>query len=155
MRLTPKPVELMSKHLSKEEINKRKEAENKLKGNNDLIKPPSYLSSKQKRIFKFISKELLNVNILNNLDVSLLEVCSIAIDRIREIENKINKNPELLLDNKLIVIKNKYTQDFFKCMQELGLSPSARARLALLNIEKEDKENDPLLKILGDDENDK
>lgn len=155
MRLTPKPVELMSKHLSKEEINKRREAENKLKGNNDLIKPPSYLSSKQKRIFKFISKELVNVNILNNLDVSLLEVCSIAIDRIREIENKINKNPELLLDNKLIVIKNKYTQDFFKCMQELGLSPSARARLALLNIEKEDKENDPLLKILGDDENDK
>ena len=155
MRLTPKPVELMSKHLSKEEINKRREAENKLKGNNDLIKPPSYLSSRQKRIFKFISKELLNVNILNNLDVSLLEVCSIAIDRIREIENKINKNPELLFDNKLIVIKNKYTQDFFKCMQELGLSPSARARLALLNIEKEDKENDPLLKILGDDENDK
>lgn len=155
MALAPKTVDLISGHLSKEEINKRKEAENKLKGNNDLIKPPSYLSSKQKRIFKFISKELLNVNILNNLDVSLLEVCSIAIDRIREIENKINKNPELLLDNKLIVIKNKYTQDFFKCMQELGLSPSARARLALLNIEKEDKENDPLLKILGDDENDK
>ena len=155
MALAPKTVDLISGHLSKEEINKRKEAENKLKGNNDLIKPPSYLSSKQKRIFKFIYKELLNVNILNNLDVSLLEVCSIAIDRIREIENKINKNPELLLDNKLIVIKNKYTQDFFKCMQELGLSPSARARLALLNIEKEDKENDPLLKILGDDENDK
>lgn len=150
MALAPKPAELMSKHLSKEEINKRREAENKLKGNNDLIKPPSFLSSKQKRIFNFISKELVNVNILNNLDITLLEVCSIAIDRIREIESKINKNPDLLSDNKFISIKNKYTQEFFKCMQELGLSPSARARLALLNIEKEDKESDPVLKILGD-----
>lgn len=151
MRLTPKPVELMSKHLTKDEINKRREAENKLKGNNDLIKPPSYLTSNQKRIFKFIVKELNSVDILNNLDVNLLELCAISIDRIRDIENRINKNPDLILNNKLITIKNKYTQEFFKCMQELGLSPSSRARLALLNIQKEDKETDPLLKILGDD----
>ena len=151
MRLKPKPVELMSKHLTKDEINKRREAENKLKGNNDLIKPPSYLTSNQKRIFKFIVKELNNVDILNNLDVNLLEFCVISIDRIRDIESKINKNPDLILNNKLITIKNKYTQEFFKCMQELGLSPSSRARLALLNIQKEDKETDPLLKILGDD----
>ena len=151
MALAPKTVDLISGHLTKEEINKRREAENKLKGNNDLIKPPSYLSSKQKRIFNFISKELVNVNILNNLDITLLEVCSVAIDRIRDIESKINKNPDLILNNKLITIKTKYTQQFFKCMQELGLSPSSRARLALLNIQKEDKETDPLLKILGDD----
>ena len=151
MALAPKTVELMKAHLSKDEINKRREAENKLKGNNDLIKPPSYLTSNQKRIFKFIVKELNNVDILNNLDVNLLEFCAISIDRIRDIESKINKNPDLILNNKLITIKNKYTQEFFKCMQELGLSPSSRARLALLNIQKEDKETDPLLKILGDD----
>lgn len=151
MALASKTVELMKAHLSKDEINKRREAENKLKGNNDLIKPPSYLTSNQKRIFKFIVKELNNVDILNNLDVNLLEFCAISIDRIRDIESKINKNPDLLLDNKLISIKNKYTQEFFKCMQELGLSPSSRARLALLNIQKEDKETDPLLKILGDE----
>ena len=43
----------------------------------------------------------------------------------------------------------KYTQDFYRGCNELGLSPQSRAKLAISIAERE---TDPLLDALGDDE---
>ena len=42
--------------------------------------------------------------------------------------------------------KEKYTKDFFRCCNELCLSPQSRAKLANLNVQAQ--EEDPLMKAL-------
>ena len=49
--------------------------------------------------------------------------------------------------------KDKYTKDFFRCCNELSLSPQARAKIGSLALQAKEKEEDPLIKALkGDDD---
>ena len=141
-------VELTSKHLTKEEIRVRKENEQKLRGGADKIKPPSYLNSKQRKIFKYIVEELKASEILSNLDIYILVTCSIAIDRLQEIEKIINSDIEKLADKSLMSAKDKYTKDLFRCCNELSLSPQSRAKLGNINVQASKDIEDPLLKVL-------
>ena len=94
-----KSIEGQSRHNSKEEIEKRREAENKLKGLADKIEfPPEYLSDDQKKIYKEIFEELKASQILSNLDVYILASCIIAIYRLQFIETIINKNPKAIMN---------------------------------------------------------
>ena len=87
-----KSIEGQSRHNSKEDIEKRKETENKLRGLADKIEfPPDYLTEEQKLIYKEIFNELKASQILSNLDIYILSSCSIAIDRLQYIEQIINK----------------------------------------------------------------
>lgn len=148
-----KSVEMQNRHNTKEEIEARKEQESRLRGMADKVKPPSYLTAKQKKIFKYIVKELEASGILGNLDVFILSTVSIAIDRLQEIESAINENPEKLFDKTLMSTKDKYTKDLFRCCNELSLSPQSRAKLGNLNIQAKTDAEDPILKALaGDDE---
>ncbi|WP_078382341.1 phage terminase small subunit P27 family [Sutcliffiella halmapala] len=61
-----------SNHLTKEEIKRRQEHEEKVKGFTDKIVPPSYLTAKQKKDFEEISSELIRLEIFSNLDVDAL-----------------------------------------------------------------------------------
>lgn len=150
-----KSVEVMSKHLTKEEIAARKEQEQKLKGLADNIKPPNYLSKDQKKIFKYIVKELEVAGILGNLDIYILSTCSIAIDRLQAIESLINKDIKNLYNKDLMASKDKYTKDFFRAMNELSLSPQSRAKLGNLNIQAKKDSSDAVKRALqGLDEDD-
>lgn len=150
-----KSVEVMSKHLTKEEIAARKEQEQKLKGLADNIKPPNYLSKNQKKIFKYIVKELEVAGILGNLDIYVLSTCSIAIDRLQAIESLINKDIKNLYNKDLMASKDKYTKDFFRAMNELSLSPQSRAKLGNLNIQAKKDSSDAVKRALqGLDEDD-
>lgn len=150
-----KSANVTSGHFSKDEINKRKEVEEKLKGGVSNLKPPAYLSTKQKKIFKYIVKELNNANILGNLDIYILVICSIAIDRLQEIETIINNDSEKLFDKALMSTKDKYTKDLFRCCNELSLSPQSRAKMANINLQAKEQEEDALIKALkGDDDED-
>lgn len=141
-----KAVNTMSKHLSKAEMEERKENENYLKGKSDKIRPPTYLSNGQKKIFRYIVKELKASEILGNLDIYILSTCSIAIDRLKEIETMINGDSKLLLSKELMSAKDKYTKDLYRCCSELSLSPQSRAKLANINISA--KNENPLIKLL-------
>lgn len=141
-----KAVSTMSKHLSKAEMEKRKEKEDCFKGKSDKIRPPTYLSNGQKKIFRYIVKELEASEILGNLDIYILSTCSIAIDRLKEIETMINGDSELLLSKELMSAKDKYTKDLYRCCSELSLSPQSRAKLANINISA--KNENPLIKLL-------
>lgn len=147
-----KPIETQSRHNTKEEIEARKNQEEKLKGLADKIKPPKYLNKEQKKIFKYIVDELKASGILSNLDIYVLATCSIAISRLIEIETQINEDINNLWDKSLMSSKDKYTKDFFRCCNELSLSPQARAKIGSLALQTREKEEDPLIKALKDDD---
>lgn len=144
-----KSVKTMSKNLTKEEKEVRLETEEKLRGRGDNISPPKYLNARQKKIFNYIVQELEASKILGNLDVYILATCVISIDRLQEIEKLINKDIERILDKSLMAAKEKYTKDFFRCCNELSLSPQSRAKLGNINLQAEQDKQDPLLKVLA------
>lgn len=137
---------------TKEEIEGRIENEEKLKGKADNINPPNYLNSNQVDLFNYIKNELEESKLLSNLDIYILSKCAIAIDRLQFIEKKVNDNPKLLLvQNPLMSNKKNYDADFFRCCNELSLSPQSRAKLANINQTAETNKEDPLLKALRGD----
>jgi P27 family predicted phage terminase small subunit len=143
-----KAVNTMSKNLTKAEIEGRTQAEEKLKGSADNISPPKHLNARQKKIFNYIVEELQASGILGNLDSYILATFSVAWDRLQQIEKLINKDIENLRDKSLLSAKEKYTKDFFRCCNELSLSPQSRAKLGNMNFQVKAKEDDPLLKVL-------
>ena len=134
---------------TKDEINARIKAEEKLRGTADNISPPAHLSLSQRKIFKYIVSELEASGILGNLDIYILATCSIAIDRLQAIEKEINEDFNKIYDKTLLSAKDKYTKDLFRCTNELSLSPQARAKLGNINLESQKEKDDPLLKVLG------
>lgn len=143
-----KPIATTSGNFTKTEIRNRIEQEQKLKGKADKIRPSKYLNDRQKKIFKYIVKELEASGILSNLDIFVLDTCSIAIDRLQNIETMINEKPDLLMDKQIMTTKEKYTKDLFRTMNELSLSPQSRSKLGNINLQKKETKQDPLLKAL-------
>jgi phage terminase small subunit len=87
-------------------------------------------------------------NILGNVDIFVLETACVAIDRLQGIEQMVNQDFERICDTNLMAAKNKYTSDFFKCCAELSLSPSARAKMGVIASGQQEKDKDPLLRVL-------
>lgn len=133
---------------TKDEIEARIEIEKKLKGNSENIIAPDFLNENQVNLFNYIKEELRESNLLSNLDVYILSKCVVAIDRIQYIEKKINMNPKLLLNSKFMANKKNYDSDFFRCCNELSLSPQSRAKLANINILANQEKEDPVIKAL-------
>lgn len=143
-----KSVKVISKNLTKEEKMIRETTEELLKGGTNKITPPKYLNSEQKKIFKRIVEMLKASNILGNTDVYLLAQTAIAINRLQEIERLINEDIENLRDKELMRAKAEYTKEFFRCCNELSLSPQSRAKLGNINLQAKQQQEDPLLKVL-------
>lgn len=137
-----------SKHLTEEERKNKLETEKRLKGENDKVKPPTYLSKEQKKIFKYIVNELINAEILGNLDVYVLSTTAICIDRLQAIEQLINESIEKLNDRKIMSSRKDYQSDLFRCMSELCMTPASRAKLGNLNLQTQQDKDDELLKII-------
>lgn len=138
---------------TKEELEARAEFEDTLKGNDDNLIAPDYLTDNQKLLFNYIKSELKASEILGNLDVYILAKCSIAIDRLQELEKKANKRPGLIFNKDFISSKKLYDADFYRCCNELSLSPQSRAKISNINLQAKEDSQDPLLKELdGDDD---
>lgn len=144
-----KSVKVMSKNLTKEEKDLRLETEEKLKGGADNISPPTHLNARQKKIFNYVVDQLRESNILGNLDIYILSQTSIAIDRLQQIEKLINKDINKIYDKDLMKAKSEYTKDFFRCCNELSLSPQSRAKLGNINMQAKERDEDVLLKVLA------
>ncbi len=130
----------------------RMEQEKALSGNADNLSPPEWLSDNQRYIFMSIVNGLKEAGILGELDIYLLTECAISIDRMQFIEQELNAHPELLATKdgaSIIKAKDSYTRNFFRCCNELSLSPQSRAKIANIRLQKEQEKSDPLLKILS------
>ena len=79
------------KHLTKAEIEALKNAE--VVAPNDKVKPPSYLTPEQKKKFRKIAKELLEIKLIANVDCDALARLLIAQDQYIEITQQIRATP--------------------------------------------------------------
>lgn len=143
-----KSVNVISKNLTKEEREIRQETEQKLRGASDKIRPPTYLNTGQKKIFRYIVNELKASEILSNLDIFVLSTAATSIFWMQEIDKMLNENPELLTDKNLMSQRDKYAKEFFRVSSELSLSPAARAKIGNINLQNKQEDDDPILKLL-------
>lgn len=144
----PKPLELQSKHLTKEELEARKKSEEQFKGeSNKVYDVPEDLPGPVKVVYKTLVEDLRKINILNDLDVELLSVTSHAIYEMKMARDILVRDGSVVTvydDNGRIIKTMKHPavqviKDFqaifnHGCMQ-LGLSPSSRSKLAIMNID--------------------
>ncbi|MEG2270591.1 MAG: phage terminase small subunit P27 family [Bacilli bacterium] len=148
------PIDLIiakgKKHLTKEEIKKRKDTE--IKTNNDKIVPPKYLNKEQKKKFKKISKELVNIGIISNLDCDCLARYLISETMYLLMCDKLN-DPDVQDDifelDKIANLQDKFFKQCRSIASDLGLSITSRCKIVVPKTEV--KEN-PLLKALQDDD---
>ena len=145
-----KSVSVSDGKISNEEKEKRLKMEKSLKGASDKIRASKYLTKSQKKIFKNIVKELESSKILGNLDVYILNQASIAIDRLQMLDQKANNDVNLLMDKDFKSAHDMYTKQFFRCCNELCLSPQARARLSI-STTTETGNKQTIGDLLGDD----
>lgn len=145
-----KSAKLLTPHSqSIDETKFRIEKEEELRGTDEHLQAPKYLNASQKKVYNFIVDHLKESRILGNVDTYILESTAIAIDRIREIEKRINKDPDLLMNRELMAAKTKYSSEFIRYCTELSLSPQSRAKIGNLNLQGQKDEADPLLKLLN------
>ncbi len=115
--------------------------------------PPKWLTAPQKRMFRDIYKKMEQSGILSVADEYILADAAVAFERLFSIEQEINEDPELKYNARVISCRNSYTKDFFRCCNELCLSPQARAKLSISVVKgvKEGSSN-PILDALLDDD---
>ncbi len=141
------------KHLTKQEINKRKE--NEVKVNYTDIKVPEYLSEREQMEFCKIAEILLNVGIMTELDEDCLARYLIAQTNYVQYTNELRKLNKKLLELKRADIKRKTMQEIDTyliyqdralkqcraCANDLGLSISSRCKLVMPPPKEPPKEN--------------
>lgn len=138
--------------ITKEEEAVRTAIEDHLRGNISKLEPPDNLTEDQKEIFEFIVEKLADAEILSALDEYVLCSTVIAISRLRQIEKMVNDIPEYLFDSALMGARSRYQSDMWKGCSELCLSPQARAKIGSLAAQAVKQKEDPLLKLLMDDD---
>lgn len=129
--------------MGKEEKERRQEAEDKLKGNDDRVyQPPLGMNPIVADIYLSIVEELKHAKILNNLDIDLISITAHSIYRLGVARKNLDEYGEVIADfnGKLtkspwIQITKDYQAIFHSGVRELGLSPSSRAKLAMYQVE--------------------
>lgn len=142
-----KPIELQSRHNTKSDIQKRKEVQDLLKGNAADLQHPFPLTDSQQEIFDLLVDAYRKADVLGELDSYIIAEGAVVIDRLREIEGRINENPDLMFQDSVRNTRKEYAANFFRICNELGLSPQSRAKLGSLAVKKDQEDNDPILKI--------
>lgn len=141
------------KHLTKSEIEARKNSE--VKANNDKIKAPDYLSKDEKKEFKNISKELIEIGIMSNLDIdSLSFFIKTRTEYLRVTSELESREPTKKIETKngivtvvdddyerLLRMQLKILDTCRKTASDLGLSISSRCKLVVPKQDTEKPQN--------------
>lgn len=144
-----KSTAVNSSKMSNEERAVRQETEDKIRGKPKKIEPLPHLNEEQVLIFRNLVKLLKKSDILGEIDTYILSNCAISIHRLQQIETMVNTDTGYLFDKDLMNTKKKYTDEFFRCCNELCLSPQSRAKIASSITANVLNEPDPLLEALG------
>ena len=138
-------------HLSNSEIEKRKKNENALKVAKNKLKAPSWLSDEGKQAFEYVVQETESIDLLNNLDLHSLAIYSNTYSEYIKVSEAIREDGILIYDGEGIgrphplYSKQKHLLEACRVMMsDLGLSPSARAKLAMKmnEVERPERESD-------------
>lgn len=139
----PQPLSVLQgngkKHLTKKEIQERKEAEETIQPNKDKIEMPKWLDKEAKAEWNRIIDELLELDILTNIDIAALALCCDAYSKYIQAHRKVKRHGlmmteltkygEKLVKNPAVTIQKQYAEIYKQFMSEFGLSPSARLKL--------------------------
>lgn len=129
-------------HLTKAEIEKRKEAESKFKPATDKIVCPSWLDGKGKVEWARIVKDLIAVDLMTNIDVTSLALYCDAYSKYRQASEAVRLEGTVIeftnatgATNKVahpgVSVMQKMAQQIRSFGAEFGLSPGARLRLVV------------------------
>lgn len=133
------PVDLLlvkgKKNLTKKEIEERKKQE--VKAPADNVKPPTYLPPDLKREFKKISKDLIDIGIMTNLDIDALARFLVAKKLYLDLTQRLLNDTELLLDKDLVGTQDKLYKQCRSAASDLGLTISSRCKLVVPKQEKQ------------------
>lgn len=149
-----KPADAGTGKIGKQEKTDRKNTEKKLKGSGKAVEPAYELTKSQRKIFNFMRKILLEADVLGALDRYVLTATAVAADRIAEIDDLVNKQPQKMLNKDITSVRGKYWSSFCQGCNELGLSPQSRAKLGIVAAANKSKEADPLAALLAGDDGD-
>ena len=148
------PIELViakgRKHLTKSEIEQRKSTE--VKAPADNIKPPSNLNKEQKKEFKKISKQLIELEIMSNLDCDSLGFYLIAKGRFDKVKEELDKLDPLINSDEYDKFSRFEERHRKQCREhaiDLGLTISSRCKLVIPSRKEENKEETLEDKLFG------
>ena len=144
-----KTISTNSRHNTKKDVEIRKAAEEKARGGMDKLIPPRHLTKEQKVIYKYIVDNLKEAEILGNLDHYILAMTAVTIDSIIQFDKAMNQVDDIMKKSKLIAARTNLAKDFFRCCNELSLSPQARAKISIANVKAIRDNQNPLLEVLG------
>lgn len=145
-----KPIDLKQGKISKEEIEARKQAEDSMKGTLISDKVPTRLSVNGKKIYKHLLGAFPR-GFLTETDSYTLEIVANAIDVMQVAQQDVKSRGIYLEDgtpNPSHLIYERYTKIFNQMASKLGLSPKDRSQLAMLLVNQQVEDSDPLLSIL-------
>lgn len=138
----PQPISLIEskgkKHLGREEVLRRKIAEEFLDVEKGNINAPDFLSAKQKRKFERYAAMLDKAGILKELDVECLAAYVISSDQYFDFTKKMNNENDPALLQKYTSAADKAFNQMHKCEIQLGLTPVSRVKLAMQTAPKEE-----------------
>ena len=137
-------------NMTKAEIEKRSRAEDAMKPKADKIKPPRWLCKEGRKEWRVVAPELERLGLLTNIDVSTLAVYCDAVARYAEATKAIQENGPVMkytntagetnsIRSPWVQIANQYATIIRQYLSEFGLSPSARASLAIKTEVPEEK----------------
>ena len=140
------PIELVvangKKHLTKAEIEQRKSTE--VKANSDKIKPPTHLTKEEKKQFKKISKELIDIGIMGNVDCEILAMYVESLTEYNKNSAELKQlNPRKNYEdyNKIAIEKDTCIKQCRGFASDMGLTISSRCRLVLPKPTEKEKKN--------------
>lgn len=152
---TRQPTDLVllkgKKHLTKAEIEQRREAEVKAPSNN--VKPPMYLTPDLKKKFRKTAKELLEIKLIANVDCDALARLLIAQEKYLEVTKKLNEIPLIITDpengneivngehERLLIIQDRCWKQCRQGASDFGMTVSSRCRLVVPKPENQKPEN--------------
>lgn len=136
----------VAKRGKKEKIN-RKIQEEKLKIDRDQLIAPTFLDEIAKEEFYRVVDETAKIDVLDNLDLSILAMYCNAYSQYIEVNEQIrNTMPALRYNDKgrsspLINIQDKLAKQILSYSSKLGLATTDRLKLMVPNELAENKEN--------------
>ena len=154
------PIDLIAakgrKHLTVEEYNERKQSE--VASPADNVKPPAFLSKKEREKFEELARQLTELKIMTNLDCDVLaryiraetEYVKVAkqVQKIKFAPDRKSMAPEdaqlaeqYAQYNYLSKIQNRLMKACNENARELGLTISSRCRLVMPKEKDEKPEN--------------
>lgn len=103
-----------------------------------IPKAPKWLCDEAKKIYKSTAKDIVKLGIAGKCDEKILSLFAMQMARLMVVSQKEHKE---LADERLL---NDLTTQTLQLAKELGISPSARAKLRLSKIETSDSLDDLL-----------